>query len=50
MKELHQQSVDAELIEIKGGGHYLYGPWSKSFDRTLAFFDQHVRESERANS
>lgn len=50
MQELRQQSVDAELIEIKGGGHYLYGPWAKSFDRTLAFLDTHVRESEKATS
>ncbi|MFM8350942.1 MAG: alpha/beta hydrolase family protein [Actinomycetales bacterium] len=50
MRELRRQSVDAELIEIKGGGHYLYGPWAKSFDRTLAFFDEHVRESGSAIS
>lgn len=48
MRELRQQSVDAELIEIRGGGHYLYGPWAESFDLTLAFFDDHVRESGSA--
>ena len=50
MRELRRQSVDAELVEIKGGGHYLYGPWAKSFDRTLAFLDEHVRGSGSTTS
>lgn len=50
MQELRRESVDAELIEIKGGGHYLYGPWAQSFDRTLAFLDEHVRESGSTSS
>jgi len=45
MQQLRRASADAELVEVKSGGHYLYGPWAKSFDRTLAFLDEHVRES-----
>jgi len=39
---LDDAGVQAQLVEIRGGKHYLIGDWPDSIRRVLTFLDQHL--------
>lgn len=39
---LTKAGKDVRLIEYKGAGHYMYGPWSDSIRQVSAFLKQHL--------
>ncbi|MEZ5117069.1 MAG: prolyl oligopeptidase family serine peptidase [Candidatus Nanopelagicales bacterium] len=42
VKALRAADVDLTYHEYDGEGHYFYGGWARSFQRTLAFLDEHL--------
>jgi dipeptidyl aminopeptidase/acylaminoacyl peptidase len=43
VRALRAADVDVTYHEYAGEGHYFYGGWARSMQRTLAFLDEHLR-------
>ena len=44
-RALRQADVDVRYVEYPNAGHYMYGEWTDSMRRALAFFDRHLAEA-----
>jgi dipeptidyl aminopeptidase/acylaminoacyl peptidase len=41
-RALMQAGKDVTLVEYRGAGHYLYGPWTDSIRQVKRFLAKHV--------